>query len=115
MGSFTRVLVKWFAIGVVVRMALALTVTLLMAVDWEAGMIYLADLPTMLSLDLLESISPSMTHLLSGGHPFYVLMNILGSCIWGLLFMLAACFFSWIKGRRQVHSRATSLQSANLS
>jgi hypothetical protein len=92
---------KWFLIGFLVRAGLAIGVTLLMAKNLEAGMLYLADLPTIWCLDLVERmLSLSVAKQLSGNHPYYVPLNILGALIWGILFMLAALAFSLIKNRK---------------
>jgi hypothetical protein len=95
-----RLLAKWFLIGFVVRMTLAVFITLLMTKDLEAGMLYLADFPTIACLDLIERSSPSLANQLSGNHPYYVPLNLLGSFIWGLLFMLAAYLVRLIKARK---------------
>ena len=94
---------NWFLIGFVVRVALAVIIALLMTRDFEAGMLYLADLPTIGCLEMVERLfSSNMAKHLSGNHPYYVPFNLLGSFIWGLLFMLAAFSVSLIKARRHV-------------
>jgi hypothetical protein len=101
---FNRLMVRWFVIGFLVRVTLAVLITLLMVVNWEAGMWYLVDLPTLFLFEVTESLSPSVAKHLIGNDPFYMSMNIFGALIWGLLFMLAA--LRWIKncGKRLVIS-----------
>jgi len=81
-------LVKWFLIGFGIRASLTIAITLWALVNFEAVMVYLADLPTMLFLDLLENSSPSLSLALTGSHPFYVPMNLVGSFLWGGIFLL---------------------------
>ena len=108
-----RLMARWFLIGFLVRLALAIVITLLMAWNWEAVMLYLADFPTILCLDLVESVLPSsVAKQLSGNHPFYVPMNILGALIWGFLFMLASLAFSLIKSRKPLLSGSKESKGA---
>jgi hypothetical protein len=112
-----RLIGRWFVIGFLVRTALAIVVTLLAVWNWEAGMLYLADLPTIFCFDLIERMLPaSVAKLLAGSHPFYIPLNILGSLIWGFLFMLAALAFSLIRSRRNfLPVRAKSQEGAEQS
>ena len=80
-----------------------------MACGFEAVMLYLADIPTIWCFDLMEMmLSSSVAKQLAGSHPFYIPLNILGSLIWGFLFMLAFLTFSLIKRRGKL-----SLKSRN--
>jgi len=98
-----RLAANWFLIGFLVRAALAIVITLLMARNLEAGMLYLVDFPTIACLDLVERFfSSRMAKQLSGNHPYYVPLNILSSFIWGLLFMLAAFAVSLIRRRKHL-------------
>lgn len=90
---------RWFLIGFLVRVALAIVITLLMLVNWESGMLYLADVPTLFCFELMEMFSPHVAKLVAGKDPFYIPLNIMGALIWGFLFMLAALTFSLIKSR----------------
>ena len=98
-SDFQRLMARWFVIGFVVRVILAFLVTLLMFVNWEAGMWYLVDLPTLFLFEVTESVSPSVAKQLIRNDPFYIPLNIFGALIWGFLFMLAALAFRWIKNR----------------
>ena len=90
---------RWFLIGVLVRVAFAIVITLLALRNFESLMLYFADLPTFLCFELIEGISPSVAKLVAGNDPFYIPLNILGALIWGFLFMLAALAFSLISSR----------------
>ena len=99
-SNLPRLMARWFMVGFLVRAALAIVITLMMVVNFEAGMWYLADLPTIGCLALVESmISPSVARQLAGNDPFYIPLNILGALIWGFLFMLAALAFSLTKSQ----------------
>ncbi len=94
-------MIEWLLIGFVVRMALAIVITLLQTRDFEAVMLYLLDLPTIGCLAIVERFFPSsVVKQLSGNHPYYVPLNILGSFIWGLLFALAAFTINWLRARK---------------
>ena len=81
--------VKWFLIGFGIRILLGLIVTVLALINFEAGMWYLADLPTLLVITLAEEVLPaSLFRILGGGDPFYIPLNLLGSFLWGGIFML---------------------------
>lgn len=56
---------------------------------FEAVMLYLVDLPTVLVLGLSEKFLPhSLFRILTGGDPFYIPMNLVGSLLWGGIFTL---------------------------
>jgi hypothetical protein len=100
-----RLLTEWFLIGFVVRFAFAVVITLLMARDFEAVMLYLVDLPTIWCLDIVERLFSSVVaKQLSGNHPYYVTFNILGSFMWGFLFALASFAISSLRARRHIAS-----------
>ena len=71
-------------------MILALIVLLMAALTgFEALLLYLADLPTILFLDLAEMVLPQSLYMaLVSGDPFYLPMNFIGSLLWGAIFML---------------------------
>lgn len=80
---------KWFLLGFGIRAILAVVVTLIALSNFEAVMWYLADLPTILIIDLSEKLLPhSLFRILTGGEPFYVPMNLVGSLLWGGIFTL---------------------------
>lgn len=80
---------KWFLIGFGVRTTLAVLVFLMALRNFEAGLLYLADVPTMLFLGLAEVTLPqSLFRLLVGGDPFYIPMNLAGGLLWGGIFTL---------------------------
>lgn len=82
-------LLKWFLIGFGIRAFLAVVVTLIALRNFEAGMLYLADPPTILFLTLAEEFLPtSLFTMLVGSDPFYIPMNLLGCLLWGGIFML---------------------------
>ena len=57
--------------------------------SFEALMLYLADLPTMLFLALAEMTFPRSVFMsVEGGDPFYVPMNLIGCVLWGGIFTL---------------------------
>ena len=71
-------------------MFLALVVLLLAFLSgFEALLLYLADLPTMMFLDLAEMVLPQSVHMaLVSGDPFYLPMNFIASLLWGGIFVL---------------------------
>ena len=80
---------KWFLIGFGIRATLAVVLTLIVILNFEVAMWYLADLPTTLFLTLAEELLPSsMFAMLVGKHPYYVPMHLLGSLLWGGTFMV---------------------------
>ena len=80
---------KWFLIGFAVRAILAVVVLLMSLQNFEAALLYLADVPTMLFLALAEMTLPhSLFRVLSGGDPFYIPMNLAGCLLWGGMFTL---------------------------
>jgi len=96
----SRIIVKWFVIGFTVRLALAAVVTLLITKDLEASMLYFADLPTIFCLEVVERIvSNDLAARLSGSHPYYIQLNLLGACVWGVLFVLARLIVAAARGK----------------
>ena len=82
---FSKLSVKWFLIGFIVRLGLALVITLLIKYDHEAAMLYLADLPTTFVLTLAERIFPSgVISSLTGTHPYYIPLNLFACFLWGI-------------------------------
>jgi hypothetical protein len=80
---------KWFLIGLGVRAILAVLVFLMALRNFEAGLLYLADVATMLFLGLAEVTLPqSVFRILVGGDPFYIPMNLVGCLLWGGIFTL---------------------------
>src|SRR6185295_5220019 len=81
---------KWFCLGFGIRTILALIVLLMVfASGFEASLVYLADLPTMMFLDLIEvGLPQSVFMALVSGHPFYLPMNLIAGLLWGGIFML---------------------------
>lgn len=80
---------KWFLLGFGVRVIFAVVVTLIALTNFEATMLYLADLPTFLIIILAEEFLPdSLFRILVGGDPFYIPMNLVGGLLWGGIFML---------------------------
>lgn len=80
---------KWFLIGFVIRLVLAVLVTMLVRYDVEASMLYFADVPLLMVVTLLESIVPTNTiNTLTGNHPYYIPMNLFACVLWGSLFTL---------------------------
>lgn len=103
-----RTMVKWFLIGFGVRAFLAVVLTLWQLIDWEAVMLYLADLPTMLFFDGLDVFFPdSVSRALEGSHPFYIPMNVIGSFLWGGIFMLVPLVYKlacWLRRPRPANT-----------
>ena len=81
---------KWFLLGFGVRIIFAVFVLICMALTtFEAVMLYFFDLPTILIIALSEKLLPhSLFRILTGGDPFYIPMNLLGSLLWGGIFTL---------------------------
>jgi hypothetical protein len=80
---------KWFLIGFGVRAVFAVVVFLMALRNFEALLLYLADVPTILFLALAEMTLPrSMFTALAGGDPFYIPMNVVGCLLWGAIFIL---------------------------
>lgn len=80
---------KWFLIGLGIRAALALVISVFVVWNFETAMVYFADLPTLLFLTLAEEALPgSWFKMLVGKHPFYIPMNVAACLLWGGLFML---------------------------
>jgi hypothetical protein len=92
---------KWFLIGFVSRLVLAVLITLLIRYDVEASMLYFADLPLFIIVALLERIvSTNTINTLTGSHPYYIPMNLFASVLWGSLFTLvpiASKVISWLR------------------
>lgn len=72
------------------RLSLALVVLLLaFLLGFEALLLYLADFPTMLFLDLAEMVLPQSVHMaLVSGDPLYLPMNFIAGLLWGGIFVL---------------------------
>lgn len=67
----------------------AVVVFLMMIRNFEAGMLYLADLPTMALIALAQMTLPdSLFKALVEGDPFYLPFNLLGCLTWGGIFTL---------------------------
>ena len=99
---------KWFLIGFGTRMLLAVVITLMALFNFEAGMWYLADAPTILFLTLAEEFLPtSVFGILAGGDPFYIPMNLIGSALWGGIFMLFPLARNLVFRLRHRNSRET--------
>jgi hypothetical protein len=100
MLASSKFIVKWFVIGLTVRLGLAGIVTLLMRNDLEASMLYLADIPTIFCLEVAERlVSRNFAVRLSGGHPYYIPMNLLGGALWGFLFVLVRLIVAAARGK----------------
>jgi hypothetical protein len=100
---------KWFLIGVGVRAVLAVVVFLMALRNFEALMLYLADLPTMLFLALAEMALPdSLFKVLAGGDPFYIPMNLAGCLLWGGIFTLIPFTRSLLFRLRRNHQTANT-------
>jgi hypothetical protein len=96
----SKIIVRWFVIGFIVRLGLAVLVTLLMRHDLEASMLYLLDIPTVFCLDVAERlVSRDTVLILDRGHPYYVPMNVLGSALWGFLFVLIRLMVAAVRGK----------------
>jgi hypothetical protein len=104
-------LVKWFLIGFGIRLTLAVVVTLMMLRDWEAGMVFLGDLPTMLFLFWAESFLPaSLSHALA----LYIPMSLIGGLLWGGIFMLIPLVYkavAWLMPPRRAVMNNSQLDS----
>ncbi len=88
-SSTPRTILKWFLLGFGIRVILAVVLTLFARKNFEALFLYLADLPTMLFFALAEGFLPdSWFRMLLGGDPYYIPMNLIGSVLWGGVFML---------------------------
>ena len=91
---------RWFLIGFAVRAILAVVVLLMAIRNFEAALLYLADVPTMLFLALAEMTLPhSVFSVLVGGDPFYVPMNLVGCLLWGGIFTLIPFTRNLIRNR----------------
>ena len=86
-----RLVGKWFFIGAGVRLSLAVIVTILIKQDLEASMLYFVDVPTIFCLDVVRKlVSADLASTMTGSHPYYVWLNVLGSVLWGILFATIA-------------------------
>ena len=87
-------LAKWFAIGLVIRLALGIVVFLMALFgNWESVMLYLFDVPTLFCAALLDHLFP-VTNTISSDDLYYIPINLFGGVVWGALFALAALLFS---------------------
>jgi hypothetical protein len=92
---------KWFAIGLGIRLALAIVVFLMMLfLNWESAMLYLLDAPTLFCASLLDHLFPA-SNAIGSGDPYYIQMNLFGGIVWGALFALAALLFSAVVPARR--------------
>lgn len=95
---------KWFWIGFGIRAVLAVVVFLMMIRTFEAGMLYLADLPTMAVVLLAQMTLPdSWFKALVEGDPFYLPFNLLGCLLWGGIFTLVPITRNFIFRFRRKH------------
>lgn len=83
-------MLKWFLIGFGIRTILALVVFFLaLMLGFETFLLYFADVPTTMLLELAEMVLPqSIQMALVSGHPFYLPMNFIAGLLWGGIFML---------------------------
>ena len=91
---------KWFAIGLVIRLALGIVVFLMALANWESVMLYLLDVPTLFCASVLDHLFPA-TAAIGSDDLYYIPMNLFGGVVWGGLFAFAALLFSaFIPARR---------------
>lgn len=84
---------KWFLTGFSLRAGLGALVVLVTRNNFEGAMLYFADLPTTFVLWIVEFIgSTAAVRHATGQHPYYLQLNLLGSILWGGLFLLIPFF-----------------------
>ena len=85
----SKLIVKWFMIGLTVRLGLAVIVILLAWHNWENVFLYFVDLPTVFCIFLVENlVSTEFLGQLMGRDPYYIPMNVFAGVLWGSLFVL---------------------------
>lgn len=109
MRSFAQsTLSKWFLIGFGTRALFGIVVFLMALRNFEAQMLLLADLPTMIVLALAEGFLPSAIFtILTGGDPLYIPMNLLGCVLWSGIFMLFPLTRNIVVAMRRRHRKPT--------
>lgn len=70
--------------------------------DREAGMLHLADVPTITCLTFLERfVSNRLSGMLEGSHPYYLQLNLFASFLWGGLFMVVPLAVNIVSRQRK--------------
>ena len=72
--------------------------------DRDAGTLHYMDVPTLLVTHVLERAFPSAAGFLDTGPPVFLRWNLIGSVVWGLIFMSGVWIITLIaKPRLRLH------------